>query len=183
MGWLYWLGAAFGLGLIELLVPEVVVIMLAGGALAGSVAAAFGAPIWAQFLVFGVASVAAVRFLRPWALRVIKKSTPNIPIGVAALKGQRVPALTEISTTSGQIKLAGEVWSARLADPTAGRFPPPNLPAGTEVLVTEIDGATAVVFPVVELMPDSGQPVIASSAQPDAAGFDPQPIPPTPNSR
>ena len=46
--------------------------------------------------------------------------------------------IATVSTTSGQVKLSnGDVWTARTA---AGELPP-----GTTVTVTRIDGATAFV--------------------------------------
>ncbi|MCL1800652.1 MAG: NfeD family protein [Promicromonosporaceae bacterium] len=154
MDWLIWLGAALTLGIVEILVMDPTVLMLIGGALAGVVTAAIGAPIWAQFLVAGVTSFALVGFMRPWAMRVLKR-TPELHLGTDGHIGRRAVALTELTTTSGRVKLEGEVWSARVHDPTGGAHPPPPIPAGAEVLVTAIDGATAVVFPTTDLLPEA----------------------------
>jgi membrane protein implicated in regulation of membrane protease activity len=48
--------------------------------------------------------------------------------------------LEEVAEHAGQIKLAGEVWTARPLD-SSEVYPP-----GTTVTVMEIDGATAVVW-------------------------------------
>jgi membrane protein implicated in regulation of membrane protease activity len=62
-----------------------------------------------------------------------------VPTNADALVGRPAEALTEITLRDGRVKLAGEVWSARIAPGTD------PLPAGTDVLVVRIDGATAVV--------------------------------------
>jgi len=147
MDWLWWLSAAFALGLVEILLLDVFVLMLIGGALAGSAAAALGAPVPLQFLVAGLTSVGLVFVARPWALKFLNSKTPNLPMGVDTYLGQTGRAQTEVTAHGGQIKLLGELWSARLADPSNGLNPPPSLPTGANVVVIAIEGATAVVVP------------------------------------
>ena len=48
--WIWWAGAALALAAVEVVSTDLVFLMLAGGALAGSGAAALGVPVWAQFL-------------------------------------------------------------------------------------------------------------------------------------
>jgi membrane protein implicated in regulation of membrane protease activity len=66
--------------------------------------------------------------------------------GSYALVGKKAVVIEEVSGTQGLIKLAGEVWSARALDEDD------VIPAGTQVEVMEIDGATAIVYPR-ELLP------------------------------
>ena len=56
--WVAWLGIAAVLGAAELVSLDLVLIMLAVGALAGGVSAALGAAVVAQVLVAGIASIA-----------------------------------------------------------------------------------------------------------------------------
>ena len=146
MYWLWWLGAAFALGLIEILLLDVFVLMLLGGALAGAVAAAFGASLPLQFIVAGATSIGLVFAARPWAAGWLKAKTPA-PNGVETYLGQTAHTQTELTTHSGRIKLLGEIWSARLSDISGGTNPPPPLPPNSDVIVIAIDGATAVVIP------------------------------------
>jgi len=161
MDWLWWLAAAFGLGLIEMLLMDVFVLMLLGGALAGAVAAAFGAPIPLQFIVAGVTSVGLVFVARPWASNWLKSKTPA-PNGIETYLGQTAHTQTELTSHDGRIKLLGEVWSARLSDISGGTNPPAPLPPGSDVIVIAIDGATAVVIPassppIIDIsLPDGG---------------------------
>ena len=65
MAWLWWLGASLVMGVIETLTADLTFLMFAGGALGGAVAAALGAPLWIQVLVFAVISVLLLVAIRP----------------------------------------------------------------------------------------------------------------------
>ena len=147
MDWLWWVGAAIALGIVEILILDVVVLMLIGGALAGALAAALGAPVWVQVVVACVVSVLLVVTLRPWVLTQLRKRVPLAETNAAAQVGRRAVVVADVSEHGGRIKLSGEVWSARLEDD--GMPGSPVLAVGTEVQVLRIDGATAVVVPVI----------------------------------
>jgi membrane protein implicated in regulation of membrane protease activity len=59
--------------------------------------------------------------------------------GTAALVGQRALVLERVDADGGQVKIGGEVWSARPYD-DSDVFEP-----GARVDVLRIDGATALV--------------------------------------
>lgn len=137
--WAGWLGLAVVLGIVETTTLDLVFIMLAGGALAGAAAAAFGAPLLLQAVVALVATAALLGVVRPVAKRHLR--TPlEARTGVAALVGRDALVLEKVDAHSGQVKLAGEIWSARAFDDREVIEP------GARVHVVEIDGATAVVF-------------------------------------
>ena len=52
--------------------------------------------------------------------------------------------ITAVDDGGGRVRLGGEEWSARLAPVVQGTT---RLEAGASVIVTEIDGAVAVVAP------------------------------------
>ncbi|KAE8763796.1 NfeD family protein [Georgenia thermotolerans] len=139
MAWLWWLGAALVLGVVELVTVDLIFLMFAGGALAGALAALLGAPLWGQVLVFAVVSVVLLFGVRPWAKRLLARSTPDTLTNVAAHVGREATVLIDVTERAGRIKLMGEVWTARAA--RSGTV----LPAGTTVRVVRIDGAIAVV--------------------------------------
>ena len=56
------------------------------------------------------------------------------------MAGKQALVLEEVGAHAGQVKLDGDVWTARPLDVTEV-YPP-----GTTVTVMEIDGATAVVW-------------------------------------
>lgn len=154
MGWLWWFGLALVLGVIELLTVDLMFLMLAGGAAAGGLAGALGAPFWLQIVIAVVVAVLLLVLVRPMAVDKLRKSTPEAVTNVRAHVGRTATVISDVTERSGRVKLEGEVWSARTESP--GQM----LAAGTTVLVTKIDGATAVVAPQIQDMPHQpyGQP-------------------------
>jgi membrane protein implicated in regulation of membrane protease activity len=142
--WGVWLGAAMVLGVAEMFSLDLVLLMLAVGALVGMLTALIGLGIPVQIIAAAAASVAMLALVRP---SVVKKlhSGPDLKHGPAALIGEEGFAVAEVTAKGGQIKLAGEIWSARPYDDTA------VIPVGARVRVFEIRGATALVDEIPEL--------------------------------
>jgi membrane protein implicated in regulation of membrane protease activity len=137
--WLWWVGAALVLGLIEIASLDLVFTMLALAALAAAAAAALGLDFPLQVIVFVVTSALLLFLLRPWALRRLGLDTPTVPTNADANVGQQAMVLTLVTDRSGMVKLRGEEWSARTETPGLEIAP------GQLVRVVRIDGATAVV--------------------------------------
>jgi membrane protein implicated in regulation of membrane protease activity len=136
--WVLWLGFALILGIIETTTLDLVFLMLAGGALAGGLAAAAGAPFLIQALVAIAASAALLGVVRPVAKRHLRQPV-NARTGVAALVGRRATVVERVDAHGGRIKLAGEIWSAKSYDHSV-------IETGAMVDVVEIQGATALVY-------------------------------------
>lgn len=136
---MWWLAGALLLGVIEMLTLDFIFLMLAGGALAAVFAAMLGAPPGIQVVVFAVTSVLMLFAVRPHIKRWVKHTTPDILTNAQALIGAEGHTLLEVTEDGGRIKMRGEVWTARTAIP--GDIIPPD----TDVVVTQIDGAIAVV--------------------------------------
>src|SRR3954454_2792278 len=112
--------------------------LLALGAAVAAIAAAAGVSVELQVALFAVTAVASLAFIRPIALRHMK--TPaRLRSGTAALVGARAVVLQRVDADHGQVKIGGEVWTARPYDED-DVFEP-----GTRVDVMKIDGATALV--------------------------------------
>lgn len=135
-----WLIAAVVLGLIEVTTLTLVVGFFAGGALAAALVAALGGPVLLQVISFLVVSLAVLGLFRPVVRRHMKPEL-GIRTGVAALIGQSAMVLERVDANHGQVKLAGEIWTARAYDPSL------VIEAGSPVSVMEIKGATALVYP------------------------------------
>ena len=133
-----WLGLAVVLAVVEVFSLDLVLLMFALGAVGGSIAAGFGAPLWLAILVFTVVSVAFLYFVRPPIVHRLHAG-PTLTTGHEALVGRSALVLEPVDERQGRIQLGGELWSARSEQGTA------PIDTGTEVLVTRIDGATAVV--------------------------------------
>jgi membrane protein implicated in regulation of membrane protease activity len=139
--WVPWLIAAGVLAAAEVMTLTLVLGMLAVAALAGALAAAVDAPAAAQVLAFAAASLLLLGLVRPVARR-HRHGPAALRTGAAALVGRRGVALSTVDGQGGQVRVAGEVWTARSYDETT------VIPAGAPVDVAQIDGATAVVLPV-----------------------------------
>src|SRR4051794_7129358 len=137
--WVIWSIAAAALLVGEIFTPGLFFLgPVAIAAVLAAVVAAAGAAVEVQTAVFVIASIASLAFLRPIARRHLV--TPaRLRSGTAALIGQRAVVLQRVDSQHGQIKLAGEVWTARPYDDD-DVFEP-----GARVDVMKIDGATALV--------------------------------------
>jgi len=144
--WQVWAGLALVLGGAELLSLDLVLLMLAVGALVGVVAALVDLPVAVQILAAVGTSVAMLALVRP---NIVKKfhTGPDLTLGHAALVGRQGVVVDEVTAQGGQIKIAGEVWTARPYDETV------TIAAGATVDVFEIRGATALVHEVPSLDP------------------------------
>ena len=136
---MWWLivGAVLGVPLVITAMPEFG--MFALGAGAAALTASVGGGTVAQFAVFLVASVALVVFVRPLAVRHLRRG-PEVRTGIDALTGATALVLEQVDGQGGRIKLQGDVWSARALDPDQ------VFAAGQQVNVAQIDGATALVL-------------------------------------
>ncbi|MGB5951211.1 MAG: NfeD family protein [Ornithinimicrobium sp.] len=137
--WLWWTAAALILGLIEIASLDLVFTMLAAAALVAAVAAYAGTGFPIQVLVFVIVAILLLALLRPVLLRRLKLTGPAPTTNADANVGQRAEVLQSVTDRSGMVKLRGEEWSARSADPDQ------ELAPGQMVDVIRIDGATAVV--------------------------------------
>ena len=107
-------------------------------ALVPALIAGLGAPVEAQIVSFIVASIASLALVRPIARR--HMSTPaRIRTGTAALIGTRALVLDRVDADHGQVKIGGEVWTARPYDEDD------VYEEGARVEVVKIEGATALV--------------------------------------
>ena len=136
--WAAWIGAAIILSIVELLSLDLVLLMFAIAALAAAVFAAFGAPVWLCVVVFALASIGLLGFARPKFVEKLH-SGPTLTSGHQALIGRTAVVVETVTWQGGRVQLASEIWSART--PTESE----SFEAGTDVLVTQIDGATVIV--------------------------------------
>ena len=137
-----WLGLAILLGIAELFSLDLVLLMLALGALVGMVTALLGAGFAVQALAAAVASVACLALVRPPLVKRLH-SGPDLALGHGKLVGQQGVVTERITGLEvGQVKLAGEIWTALPYDETIAIEP------GATVEVFEIHGATAYVHPI-----------------------------------
>ena len=135
--WLLWILAAVVCGIIEVMSVSFVFLMFAIGALAAGVAAALGASVFVQVIVFAVVSLALLALLRPFLKGRIDRSGGDVRTNTDALIGKTAYVTEAVGERHGRVQFSGGEWSAR----TEGE----ELAVGTQVSVDRIDGATAVV--------------------------------------
>jgi membrane protein implicated in regulation of membrane protease activity len=135
-----WLIFALVLAGAEALTGDMFLLMLGGGALAASASSwLMDWPVWADGLVFLIVSVLLLVLVRP-ALRRRLIPAAGPPMGIKALEGRKALVLDRVAHDEGQVKLDGQVWTARPLNESDVYEP------GESVTVLHIDGATAVVF-------------------------------------
>jgi membrane protein implicated in regulation of membrane protease activity len=142
--WAAWLGLAVALGVLELFSLNLILLMLAAGALAGMAVSLTGADLWVQVVAAVVASVAALGVVRPSVVKRLRTG-PNLVLGHDALVGRQGLVVEEISSQAGQIRVGGEIWTARPYDDDQ------VIPVGAKVDIFQIKGATALVHHIPEL--------------------------------
>ena len=107
-------------------------------AVSAAIVALVGLGLGFQWVVFIAVSLASLAVLRPIARRHLK--TPaQIRTGTAALIGSRALVLERVDGDGGQVKIGGEIWSARSFDDDH------VFEQGARVEVLKIEGATALV--------------------------------------
>jgi membrane protein implicated in regulation of membrane protease activity len=137
---LIWLIVALALAGAEVLTGDMFLLMLGGGALAAAGSSwLLDWPIWADGIVFLVVSVLLLVLVRP-PLRRRLTAGKGLPEPVKALEGKSALVLDRVARHEGQVKLEGEVWTARPLNDDDVYEP------GEHVTVVHIDGATAVVW-------------------------------------
>jgi membrane protein implicated in regulation of membrane protease activity len=143
-----WIVLILLLGVVEVFTLDFIFIMLAAGAAGGLIATLVGAPWWVAFIVFAAVSLLLLLLVRPRLLLLLGRGADPHRTGVAGLigmSGQVAVAFT--SNAPGQVRLAnGETWSARI-DGVGDSLGEARPPLGTPVVVTAIEGSTAVVRP------------------------------------
>jgi membrane protein implicated in regulation of membrane protease activity len=132
-----WFAAAGVLLIVEMLTVDLLFASLAFSALLAAGANGLGYGVAIQGVVFGVGAVGSLMFLRPVALRHLKKKPADHATNVEALIGAPALTLSPVNENEGLVKLSGETWSARS---NKG-----EIESGARVEVVAIEGATAVV--------------------------------------
>lgn len=136
--WASWLGVAAVLAIVEMMSLDLVLLMFAVGAIAAAVVAGLGAPVYVALPVFAIVSLLLLFLVRPSIVNKLHAG-PTLTTGHGNLIGRVALVVEPVDERQGRVQLAGELWSA-----TSQRYEGP-FDTGTEVVVIQIDGATAVV--------------------------------------
>jgi membrane protein implicated in regulation of membrane protease activity len=141
--WGWWLLVAAVLTAGESLSMTFVLGLAALAAAAAGGVAALGADVIPQAAAFAGAGLLLLVLVRPIAKR-HRRVPAMLRTGADALVGIDALVLDQVDRYRGQVRLRGEVWSARLCD---GSSADGVVGVGSTVRVLAIDGATALVYP------------------------------------
>ena len=134
-----WLVAMVVFLVIEALVPGLVSLWFAVGALAAVLAAALNAPIWLQLVWFFVVSVAALWLTRPLVKKYVNSKVQ--PTNADAVIGRECLVTEDIDNirATGRVKVGGMEWTARSEKDDV------KFAAGDVVTAVAIEGVKLIV--------------------------------------
>ncbi len=137
-----WLVAMIVLLVIEGVVPGLISIWFALGALAALVSALLHAPLWLQIVWFLVVSIAALALTRPLAKKYINAKTQ--PTNADMLIGKECVVRESIDNVlgAGAVSVDGKVWTARTENDDI------KVPEGSRAVVVRIEGVKLIVKPI-----------------------------------
>ena len=138
--WLAWLVLAALLGVAELMTTTLAFGLLAVAALVAAMAGGVGLGLPFQIGAYAITAGAGRGVVRPLAARHIRQP-PLLRSGTSALVGRSATVVEEVTAHGGQVRIGGEVWSARSYDESQ------VIPVDSTVDVFAIEGATALVHP------------------------------------
>ena len=136
----HWMAAGVALAVLEVVLPGAALVWLGGAAfLVGLVSFAVPMGLNAQLGLFAVLAVVALG-IAFYLRRRGKLDTPAVAVnqGAARFVGTRATLDQPIVDGVGRMHLGDTVWAIK----------GPDLPAGVQVVVIGMDGATLVVQPV-----------------------------------
>ena len=139
MAALLWLIIGVILVLAEMLSGAFVLVMLGGAALVAALVASIGAVGIVSGIVFAAVAAGGITLARPALVRHMHLGE-HVKTNIDALVGGKAVVVATVDAQSGQVKINGEVWSARSYDETEVLEP------GRSVTIMNISGATAVVW-------------------------------------
>jgi membrane protein implicated in regulation of membrane protease activity len=137
-----WIVLGIALAIAEMFTATLLLIMFSAGAFAAAGAAALGAPMVLQVLVFALVSALTIGAIRPVIRRHQRPAveTGDAAFGVEAIEGSTALVLEQVDDEHGMVKIDGEMWTARSFDGTEVYQP------GERVRVIKVKGATALVW-------------------------------------
>lgn len=137
-----WLIAMIVLLVVEGLVPGLISIWFALGALAALVSALLHAPLWLQIVWFLAVSIIALALTRPLAKKYINARTQ--PTNADMMIGKECVVRESIDNVlgTGAVSVDGKVWTARTeSDDTKAQ-------EGSRAVVVRIEGVKLIVKPI-----------------------------------
>lgn len=136
--WGIWLIASAIMFLLEIFTISFLLFFPAVGAFLAFLCAIFGASMQVQVIVFIVSSLLLIAFIRPIVTKFFK--TNNVAMNSQSVIGKNAIVIKAIDNLhgKGQVKVAGEIWSATSANDE-------DIEEGATVIVLRIEGVKLIV--------------------------------------
>lgn len=136
---IFWLIVLIVLVIIEIATMGLTTIWFAGGALAATIAAAVGAPVFIQIPLFLIVSFLLLYFTRPLAVKYFNRDRTRT--NVESMLGRKGVVTGDIDNlkAQGQVTVGGMEWSARSTMDSV------QIPAGAVVTVQAVNGVKLIV--------------------------------------
>ena len=140
--WQFWLILAGFFLIIEIVTTGFLVFWFTVGALVAMVASLFISNIIIQTTIFLIASVILLFVTRPFVAKITQKDE-TVKTNVYSIEGKVAKVIQDVDPIEGlgQIKVNGEVWSAKSYNDTF-------ISKDTEVVIEKIDGVKAIIKPL-----------------------------------
>lgn len=139
--WSLWLIAAGIFFIVEIATTGFLIFWLGIGSLIAMITSFITDSIIIQTLVFVISSCVLIPLTKPLADKFIAKKT--VPTNSYSLINKRGIVTIDINPIEGvgQVKVNGEIWSAKTEDGSV-------VTKGTEIEVSKIDGVKLIVSPI-----------------------------------
>lgn len=133
-----WLIASAVMFLLEIFTISFLLFFPAVGAFLAFLCAVFGANLQVQAIVFVLSSILLIVFIRPIVTKFFK--TNNVAMNSKSVVGKNAVVIKAIDNIHGrgQVKVAGEVWSAVSSNDE-------DIEEGATVVVLKIEGVKLIV--------------------------------------
>lgn len=134
--------------ILELTSGDFFIMCFSIGAFVTAIVAAFVPSFTVQVIVFAVASLLCLLFVRPLALKYFHRKDPDRPSNADAMVGRRGVVTEKIEAGGyGRVKIDGDSWKAQSSISS-------DINKGIRVEVTAIDSVIITVIPVDEIAKD-----------------------------
>ena len=132
--WSFWLIITLLLVSAQVITGEMTFLLIATGALTAIIADALGAPLYVQFIIVTVISIASLFWLRSFDTKRKANDAGPSPWSVNRFVGRVGEVTEEVTSSEGRVRIGNEIWSARTYDPSP-------IPVETPVVIQQIEGA------------------------------------------
>ena len=136
--WIIWLIASAVMFLMEIFTVSFLLFFPAVGAFLAFLSAIFGASMQIQVIVFVISSILLIVFIRPIVTKFFKTNT--VAMNSQSVVGKNAVVIKAIDNLhgKGQVKVAGEIWSATSSNDE-------DIEEGATVIVLKIEGVKLIV--------------------------------------